>query len=644
MMKRLLVLATAMACLGARGAGVDAPTAAIAPVPAVAHELARADVDAWLDGYMPLALRQNDIAGGVVVVVKDGQVLTERGFGYADVAQRRRVDPDATLFRIGSVSKLFTWTAVMQLHEQGRIDLDADINRYLDFRIPPFHGQPVTMRQLMRHTPGFEESIKGGDRDVETVPPLGDVLKALEPGRVFAPGSTPAYSNFGAALAGYVVERVSGQSFEAYVQQHIFQPLKMGSSTTAQPLPPALAPRMAQGYERASEKAQPFEMISVPPAGSVSSSGADMAKFMIASLAQGGGLMRPESLQALWTPAPKAFVPDLNRMGLGWYHQDVNGQEVVGHGGDLRLFHSYLWLLPAAHVGVFVSFNSSGATEAANWTIRTALFDQFVDRYFPAADAGAPVELPTAKAHAAQLAGTYASSRAWFTNFLSVLNLFQQVRIEVGEDGRPVLADPMGGAPAEWIETAPWVWHDAHGHQRLGATVDNGKVVRWSVDAVSPFMVWDRVAWYEDAGWIVPATGVALAVLLVTALSWPIGALVRRRYKAALSPTGGGLAVHRAVKGAASLAILAVACWLGVFLASGPLFSGTIDWAIWTAEILSVAAVVALAGASLYKLLNAFTVATSPFARAVAVVFAASGFMLGWVLVAQHLAGFGVRY
>ena len=119
---------------------------------------------------------------------------------------------------------------------------------------------------------------------------------------------------------------------------------------------------------------------------------------------------------------------------------------------------------------------------------------------------------------------------------------------------------------------------------------------------------------------------------------------MRRRYNAALSPSGGGLAVHRAVKGAASLAILAVASWMGVFLASGPLFSRTIDWAIQTAEILSVAAVVALAGASLYKLLNAFTVPTSTFARGFAVVFAASGCLLAWVLVAYHLAGFGVRY
>src|ERR1700691_4451042 len=118
------------------------------------------DVNAWLDGYMPYALHTGDIAGAVVAVVKDGQILTERGYGYSDVAKRAPVDPKLTLFRPGSVSKLVTWTAVMQLVEQGKIDLDADVNQYLDFKIPARDGKPVTMRNIMTHTAGFEETLK----------------------------------------------------------------------------------------------------------------------------------------------------------------------------------------------------------------------------------------------------------------------------------------------------------------------------------------------------------------------------------------------------------------------------------------------------------------------------------------------------
>ena len=150
----------------------------------------------------------------------------------------RRSIPQRTLFRPGSVSKLVTWTAVMQQVEQGKIDLDADVNRYLDFSIPAYEGQPVTMRQIMTHTAGFEESLKdliGHDRDA--IPPYGEMLKRWIPDRIFAPGTTPAYSNYATSLAGYVVERVSGEPFDDYVERHIFAPLGMRNSSFRQPLP-----------------------------------------------------------------------------------------------------------------------------------------------------------------------------------------------------------------------------------------------------------------------------------------------------------------------------------------------------------------------------------------------------------------------
>ena len=218
----------------------EAPVAAAA-APA-AQPLTAADADSWLDGYLPYALKTNDIAGAVVVIVKDGEVLTERGYGYADVAAKKPIDPKLTLFRPGSVSKLFTWTAVMQLVEQGKIDLDADVNQYLDFRIPPREGKPVTMRNLMQHTAGFEEQAKGVISDNPQAPGFEVLLKAWVPQRVFAPGTTPAYSNYGASLAGFIVQRVSGEPFDTYVEKHIFEPLDMKYSSFRQPLPPELAP------------------------------------------------------------------------------------------------------------------------------------------------------------------------------------------------------------------------------------------------------------------------------------------------------------------------------------------------------------------------------------------------------------------
>src|SRR6202046_4962406 len=167
------------------------PTAAdqgssFAPSPA-AVALTTDDANAWLDGYLPYALKTADIAGAVVAIVKDGQILTLRGYGYADVAKRTPVDPKLTLFRPGSVAKLFTWTAVMQLVEQGKIDLDADVNRYLDFKIPDRDGKPITMRNLMQHTAGFEEQAKGLISEDPKAPGLEPLLKQWVPERVFAP-------------------------------------------------------------------------------------------------------------------------------------------------------------------------------------------------------------------------------------------------------------------------------------------------------------------------------------------------------------------------------------------------------------------------------------------------------------------------
>jgi len=253
-------VAAAMAMIGAlgwtslqaaapAGPAIAAPSPATAPVPTPTHPLNATDLEAWLDGLMPTGLRDAETPGAVVVVVKDGQVLLEKGYGFADYGRQIPVDPRKTLFRPGSISKLFTWTAVMQLVEQGKLNLDADVNTYLDFRIPAYHGIPVTLRQLMTHRAGFSETARDLLTYGKAPPPLDVVLKRYVPPRIFAPDGGPGYSNYGASVAGYIVQRVSGQPFETYVAQHIFAPLGMNSSTFVQPLPAALAPNMATGYE-----------------------------------------------------------------------------------------------------------------------------------------------------------------------------------------------------------------------------------------------------------------------------------------------------------------------------------------------------------------------------------------------------------
>ena len=590
----------------ARG-GAAAPAAPI-PMPAGAHPLDAQDVNAWLDGYMPYALHSGDIAGAVVMVVKDGQIVAQRGYGWADIAHRRPVDPARTLFRPGSVSKLVTWTAVMQLVEAGKLDLDTDVNRYLDFRIPPRNGQPITLRQIMTHTAGFEETAKDLIAfDPKAAQPIGPYLKRWIPRRMFDAGTTPAYSNWATTLAGYIVERASGMPFDDYVERRIFQPLNMQTASFRQPLPPALARLAATGYPRASEPAKPFEIVVPAPAGSLSASGLDMAKFMIAHLDQGRGILSPQTAATMHDSPldrvdPMSLIPPLNRMELGFFETNTNGHEVIAHLGDTQNFHTSLHLFLSEHVGFYVSFNSAGKEGAAH-TVRAQLFQDFADRYFPSTERDGRVDAATAKQHARMMVGNWTASRRADSNFLDILyGLFGQTQVSVDKDGKLVIPSlkGAGGGVLQWDEIAPFVWRDHFGgHDRLAAKLVDGKVVRWSYDLPAPFTVWDRVPTARSAGWIKPALYASIAVLLLTFLYWPAGWYLRRRYATQLAVTGRARQAYRATRIMAGLDLAVLIGWLLVvttLFANLEKLTSSADPLLWLMQIASAIVFVGAVG------------------------------------------------
>lgn len=584
-----------------------APTATVAMTPTTpagtqgGHVLTKADLDIWLDGYMPAALRSAAIPGAVITVVQGGQILTARGFGYADAEKRTPVDPDRTLFRPGSVSKLFTWTAAMQMVEAGKLDLDGDVNTYLDFKIPPRDGKPITLRQLMTHTGGFEEAAK----NLLIYDPKGHVsleayLKHWTPNRIFAPGTTPAYSNWGTALTGYLVQRVSGEDFDTYLDRHVFAPLGMRNSTFRQPLPANLAGQMAKGYPTPGEAPKGFEFVEPAPAGSLSSSGTDMARFMIANL-QGGELggqriLQPATAQTMHNSPlgrvnPFSLLPPLNRMELGFFETNLNGREIIGHLGDTSAFHSSLHLFMNEGVGLYVSFNSGGKAGAVG-ALRTAVFEDFADRYLPnIAPPDGRVDARTAAEHARMMTGNWIASRRPDSSFLAALYwLTGQEKISVGAKGElviPSLVSP-GGRPRRWVEIAPFVWRDADGHGRVAAKVIDGKVARWSFDLAAPFQVYDRVPAGLSSTWLVPALLASLAVLLLTFLSWPIGWAVRRRYKASRAFEGRALRTQRATRAATGLDVGLLIAWgiAGTVLLGSGVPGGGMDLVLWILQIL----------------------------------------------------------
>ena len=244
-----------------------------------------AELEAFMDELMPKDMEENHIAGAAVSVVKDGKLFFAKGYGYADIEKGIPVDPEQTIFAIGSISKTFTWTAVMQLVEQGKLDLDEDVNTYLDFRIPETYPQPITLKHLMTHTSGFEQRLLGSlVSDPNDLMPVREFMISYMPARVRPPGEAAGYSNYNAMLAGYIVARVSGQPYDQYIQEQIFNPLGMTHSTAEWPTPPDLRPLASVGYSYANGAFQAFpDYLGQPggqPSGSVQASATDMARFM----------------------------------------------------------------------------------------------------------------------------------------------------------------------------------------------------------------------------------------------------------------------------------------------------------------------------------------------------------------------------
>ncbi|MDQ6648170.1 MAG: beta-lactamase family protein, partial [Pseudomonadota bacterium] len=510
---------------------------------ATTHALTNRDLSAFLDGLMPLALARGDVAGGVVSVVKDGKVLFAKGYGYADLAKRSPVTAGSTLFRIGSTSKLFTWTAVMQLVEQGKLNLDSDINTYLDFKIPPYAGKPITLRNLMTHTPGFEDTARNLIGTNGKPVNLERYLKTHMPERIFPPGEVVAYSNYGCGLAGYIVQRVSGQDFNDYVEQHIYKPLDMQRSTLRQPLPAAMVPMMAESYSTASDgKAKAFEIVDPAPAGAMTTTALDMTHFMIAQLQDGRyndvRILQPATAVEMHTQQ-RTEAPGFNGFALGFYHEDSHGQRIIGHAGDLDYFHSDLHLLLDANVGIFVSLNSAGNTGGAQ-VIRNAVFDAFLDRYFPAVPSNPVATAATAKTDAARVSGWYLSSRRNVSG-LSMLYALTQSHVQAFPDGTIMAAgiNNPAGTPLHWREIGPLQYQQVNGTARLDFITDaNGEISYWTTNDEVPVMIFMRVNGLHTLGSLKLWGSVALLVTLLALLTWFCGWLVRRHYKLvlALSP------------------------------------------------------------------------------------------------------------
>ncbi|RFU86116.1 class A beta-lactamase-related serine hydrolase [Streptomyces triticagri] len=494
-------------------------------------EAARAagSLPAALDRLVRRQLADYRIPGASVVVVEDGKQVYAKGYGLADADAGTKVDPERTGFFLASDAKVFTAVAVLQQVEKGRLDLSSDVNRYLkDFQIRDSHpGHPVTVRDLLTHTAGFDNTVVGlSTAHPETGTSLGESLAENQPRRVRPPGETASYDNYGVALAGHLVETVSGIPFADYVDRAILRPLGMDRTSFAQPHPRRIEAGLARGHRpdgdgQATARGQ-YGAWSPTGAGAVSTA-TDMGRLLNALLSDGGRVLRPGSDAAL---LKRQFGNDKRLPGLGYLLEERvrGGQRMLVKDGDLPGFHGNLALIPERRAGVYVVYNGDGEDGRAFHAGRQVA-ELFADHHGARATGGAERSASTADVN--QYAGDYRASRTSSSDLSRASALTGSVRVTAGEDATLTTEGPLSSDPdvveQHWVQVRPGLFREKGGQDRI-AFRDG----RLSI-ASDPSVAYQRLPWYESPVLHQRVLIGCLAVLVLTVLALPVAGLVRRR-------------------------------------------------------------------------------------------------------------------
>ncbi|HEY3948157.1 serine hydrolase domain-containing protein [Phenylobacterium sp.] len=489
---RLARVGVALGIIVSASLAVAAPTSPPLPLPPD-QDIPPVALAALVDATVRQAMERDHIAGVTVAVVQDGQVVLKKGYGFADVAHQRPVDPDRTLFRVGSISKTFTWLMVLKAVDQGRMSLDAPLNSYLPpkVRIPDHPGyRQVRVRDAMTHTPGFEDTPLEHlmVRDPAQLLPIDDDLATWRPDRVYPPGEVGAYSNYAAALTGDALAHAQGAPWPDLLEAEILRPAGMAHTTGREiypphaglpaPMPASLAADMSTAYRwnGAGFTADPFELVGGnAPAGAISSTAGDMARYM--TLLLGGGaidghtIYGPATASAIRTPM--RLYPGGGGVDGGFFQGPLGGGLMgYGHNGATIDFHSNLLIVPALRLGVFVSTNTE------NEHSLTGALPALIAQTFYVAPQPPLAPTPGLLRDASRYAGEYQSSRRPFHGLEAFAMSFLSTPVSVAAPGYLILGGERfvaTGQPGLFQDADhPWVRFQAKTGPGGTVTLDLG--------------------------------------------------------------------------------------------------------------------------------------------------------------------------
>ncbi len=520
---RLTALLAALVCHGAGAASLP-------------------DLEAFVDGVVGAYMAQDQIAGVEVAVVANGETLLVKGYGIDSVEPQRAVDPQRSLFRLGSISKTFTWLSIMQLVERGKLQLDDPINDHLPDELDvPDDGfeHPIRILDLMNHTAGFEDILQGlFVADDAPILPLKEQLRQRRPHRVREPGKLMVYSNYSTALAGAIVAQVSGVEYESYVEQNILAPLGLAHTTLREQYQPTAGLPQPMSADLAAHRAQNIEMrggawqmiphehiVSMAPAGAAVATAADMATYMLALLdplrLEAAGVLKADTFALMREPSFQS-APGMPAMHHGFFNAPLGvtkrlAVDNLSHGGATLHFRSFLMVTDdlgeQGTLGIFVTANSASAIRMLQ-----AVPERILAEYFQHA-ADVPLAVPEgAASRAQQYAGPYRAARRSYTQFEKVLAV-GTVNVTATQEGYLVVS--LGGPPQRFVEIGDDLFRQPDGDATIAFVRDERGAISHLVTQIGTL---ERVGFFVSMQWL----SLMVAAALFTCIGVLVAAALRR--------------------------------------------------------------------------------------------------------------------
>ncbi|WP_239094055.1 serine hydrolase domain-containing protein [Bacillus sp. B15-48] len=460
--------------------------------------ITKENVQMFSEDYFTKRMEENQIPGAVMIVVKDNEILYEQGFGFANLEKGLEVDPSGSLFRIGSVTKLFTATAIMQLVELGLVDVEANVNDYLtDFQIDTKDFQPVRVKHLLTHTAGFDELIIGmAAEHYRERKPLRNYLKENQPKMLREPGQYIQYSNYGMGLLGLVIEEVSGLSYEQYIEDHILKPLGMNDTHVV--MNPTVYEQLAREYFPIGDgfKEEPLYDFHFPPAGSVLATAEDMAQFMLLHLNNGtwnGATVINENTAKLMHERQFSQHPSVQGFGFSFFERLQNSHRFLEHGGNTGGTNSMLMIDKDRNIGVFIANNGYAGA------LMTAEFPQtFINHFYPISESAAVIEdleNIIEETNLKRYEGSYYTNR-YSREDVSKITLALSPSIKISQGSNRSLLVQFLNQERRFIQVEPLVFFDPKTVQYIAFEEDGKGNITHMFDSSS--FVFEKGSWYQN--------------------------------------------------------------------------------------------------------------------------------------------------